>query len=224
MPPAARVRTRRVPRRSGRPAARSAEPGSELGASGGGCLVASRRPPAPLPGHDGVGVAGGQRTGDQHAVDRLVPRVGARGIRPLEPGRRRLRARRGQAMQGEPVVGGAGRLDEALLRQPLERRVGLADVDRTAPAGAGGEPAVELEPVGGPRREQGEQCVAHGHGASGRGEGTLHRAYCSPPPTVPGAGPTRAGTLSCAGFRGIIAHDGSPSTIEHTRHPAVPRS
>ena len=56
-----------------------------------------------------------------------------------------------------------------LLREPIEGRVGLADVDAPSPTGARGEPAVQLEAVRGTCGEQGEQCVAHGHGASGEG-------------------------------------------------------
>ncbi len=49
-----------------------------------------------------------------------------------------------------------------------------------------------------------------------RGEGTLHRAYCSAPPRVTYAAAARAGTLSSAGFRGIIAHDGSDRPQSNT--------
>ena len=100
---------------------------------------------------DRGGVDAGERECDEHAIDGLVPRVRARGIRTRQPGGRRSLARGGQAMQRESVVGGARGLDQSLLREPFEGRVRLPDVDRlAAPPVRSASPPCSWNPYAGP--------------------------------------------------------------------------
>jgi hypothetical protein len=66
-------------------------------------------------------------------------------------------------MQGEAVVGRAGRLDESRLRGALECRIALADIDPSSSARSGRERAVQLEAVRRPAEQESEEGFSDGH-------------------------------------------------------------